>query len=106
MSYMAANYLLFIPTLVYCFRGTPVTLGVFARGVAIPLGCTAAAAVVAISLGRLSNTESRHLVFLLTYVSIVLGVYAIRKPVRETIGSIVMRLPLSKKRWRAERRSQ
>jgi PST family polysaccharide transporter len=89
MSYTAANYLLFVPTLAYCFRGTPVTLGFFARSVATPLGCTAAAAMIGVCVSHLGSPETRHIVFLLGYLGALFGVALLRKSFRGLIGSTV-----------------
>jgi O-antigen/teichoic acid export membrane protein len=85
--YTAANYVLFFPTLKYCYRRTPITVSLFLKTISIPLGISiAAAGVSALVAWLIHDWLVKHLVFLLIYVAIIFGSYLFRKALRETIG--------------------
>jgi len=46
-AYTIMNYLTLLPILIFCFWGTPVTLGGFLRSIALPaIGCVAMGAAI------------------------------------------------------------
>jgi len=87
--YAIANYVMFVPTLLYCFHNTPVTVFLFVRTLAAPLIIsTAAVATATVSQALVGGWSGKHLVFACTYAGVIFVTYCFRKPVRETMGFI------------------
>jgi O-antigen/teichoic acid export membrane protein len=85
--YAAANYILFIPALIYCCRRTPIKLSLYLKTASIPLGISLVAAGISIAASwMIHGWVLKHLSFLCIYVAIVFISYFFRKALRETIG--------------------
>lgn len=84
--YAVANYLLFIPTLLYCFHRTPVTVPLFLRTMLLPLGISLVAAGVSIAVTWfIESWIVKHVAFICLDAAIIFCAYFFRKSLRETI---------------------
>jgi PST family polysaccharide transporter len=74
-AYAAANWLMLIPTLVFAFRGTPVSVGLFFGVLARPGACVVAAAALSLVVYRLTGDTGMipHAVFFVVFF----GTYAL-----------------------------
>ena len=88
--YTIANYVMFVPTLLYCFHKTPVTVFLFMRTLAAPLIISSAAVATATVIGQtlVGSWSGTHLVFACAYAGVIFGAYCLRTSVRETMGLI------------------
>jgi PST family polysaccharide transporter len=56
IGYAIANYIIFIPSLMYCFKNTPITIGLFFRSISLPAQFSLLAGVISwLAKGSLEN---------------------------------------------------
>jgi O-antigen/teichoic acid export membrane protein len=93
-AYTAANYILLLPSLYYCFAGTPVSPGLFIKALAPSLLCAAPAALAAVVVSSQLGAGSfvggvvSGIVFIVIYV----GLAARRRPVRDNVRMVMTEL--------------
>jgi len=95
LAYAIANYLILIPSLYYCFRHTPVTVGLFMRTLTLPLAFSLLAAFAAVAVRRLLGVDSlaANLAATGTFAVVYCGLSGLRPQVRDTVKRILAGLP-------------
>jgi len=90
ISYTCANLLITVPTLIYCYHGTPVTISLFLKAVATPLliGSVATAAAFVTKAVVAGGLLLNHLVILSVFILAYFGTSACRASIRESVHLI------------------
>ena len=95
-AYTIANYAVLVPSLFYCFHGTPARVATFFRTMLAPLGLSAVALVSSLAMKQLlsdwwwlSNLAA-CVAFLLAYA----GLSLLRPVVRDSLSRLVAGLPI------------
>lgn len=90
-AYTTVLGLLLVPTLFYCYHGSPVTVGQTMKTLVLPCLISLAAGVSMLVARRLMNGDSirTHGVLLGLYAGIVLGALYARRPFREILSLLV-----------------
>lgn len=90
-AYAIANYVVLIPSLLYCFHGTPVTIRMFMKTLLVPLYISTFAAFVLVALKWAipHDTLIAHLLFLAAFSVTYAGASSCRTSVRETVSLAV-----------------
>ncbi len=93
-AYAIMNYLILIPSLFYCFYGTPVTVPLFLKTLFSPLAAAGTAGIILMVLKWNLNQHSFFWdgLFLLLFASMYAGFSYCRKSMRETSSIILARL--------------
>lgn len=101
-AYAIAIYALLLPTIVYCFRATPVTIGLYFRAHAAPLliGVVAAGSFLLTRSLWASETAVAHLVALAVYGAVFVGVAGSFGYVREIVRHA---FEMAKSQWTGPR---
>lgn len=103
-GYVAASYVILVPSLFYSFHKTPVTVALFLKTLVAPIltsGLAAASIVLVRSLNPNDSTVS-HFLLLGVFVLIYVSVSCFRKSIRETIGMLLGNLSIPTFRKEAE----
>jgi len=103
-GYVVANYVIFVPSLFYCFHKTPVTVSLFLKTLVAPIfnsGLAAASVVLVRSLNPNDSTVW-HFLLLGIFVLIYVSVSYLRKSVREMIGMLLSNISIPAFRKEAE----
>ena len=89
VAYAIENYAILLPSLFYCFHNTPVTVGLFLRSLAMPLVTGVLAAAALAWYVRVDDSAGVHVVGLLLFTSVYLGVSACRRSVRDIVRTLL-----------------
>jgi len=94
IAYTVANYLIFVPSLIYCFQKTPVTVFFFTKVLFVPslLSIISGFIVVTVKFTWGYDTITAHFFYLSLFCVIYCGFSACRKSVRETSVMILAKL--------------
>lgn len=89
-AYVAANVIIFFPTLLYCFHNSPVTVLLVIKTVSVPIAITGVAITGALitQYAMYNSFINEHVVFFVVFVCITLVMYSRRKSVRDTFNSL------------------
>jgi PST family polysaccharide transporter len=89
-GYAVASYGVLFPNLVYCFRGTPVTVGTFVRSVAPSLAAAAVASAGAWAVGALLSVGwmAEGVAATLTFGVLYVGLCALRPAARSNVARV------------------
>lgn len=90
-AYAIANYVILIPSLYYCFHGTPVTVGLFLKTLVLPFTFSASAAAAALLARHTLGGESvpANLVASAVFALAYAGLSSLRPLVRDTVSRII-----------------
>ena len=93
MAYAVASYLLLVPSLLYCFRNTPVSVALFTRAVAVPLAVGGLAALTTLLVKHAwpGDTLVMHGCYAGTFWLVYFGFTWGRRSVRDTAGLLLSR---------------
>ena len=87
IAYVVANVIIFFPTLWYCFLGSPVTVGLVIKTVAVPTLISGIALIGALIIRHSIYIKglSEHFMFLFIFTLIIIGINSQRKSMKETL---------------------
>jgi len=104
-GYVVANYVIFIPSLFYCFHKTPVSVALFLKTLIPPLLTSGLAAGIVILIKILNHNDSTafHFMLLGVFLLIYAGVSCLRKSIRETIVMFLANLSVTSRSKEVER---
>jgi len=93
-AYAIVNYIIFIPSLYYCFHKTPVTVTLFMKTMAIPLlACLpSTAALLLVKYLWINDSLISHCFNMIIFVSISVGMSLCRSSIRETLRMFLKEL--------------
>ena len=91
IAYTIANYIILIPSLLYCFHGTPVTLALFLRAFYSPLVAVlpSAAAIMLVKYMWPSQSIVMHCFYICVFIGTFISISWRRRSVRETVRLIL-----------------
>lgn len=95
-AYTVANLILFFPTLIYCFRKSPITLSLFLNTITLPLLISLLAAGIAI-LVKIATEKHQiveHLSVLGVFAGVLISSFYYRQPLRETLTLMLQGVPV------------
>jgi len=95
-GYAIAKYVILIPSLYYCFQGTPITVSLFLRTIAPPMlaGLTAVGSVALMKYAGAGDSTISHLAYAALFAAIYAGLSWCRLSVRETLRLMLNGLPV------------
>jgi PST family polysaccharide transporter len=95
VAYTAVSYAQVLPSIFYYCRGTPVTPALFLRTLVPALALSAGAALTILPLrnAHVLSWGSRHLLSLIVFAGVYIGVSCCRRTVREAVGLFFKGLP-------------
>jgi O-antigen/teichoic acid export membrane protein len=90
-AYVIANYVILVPSLYYCFRGTAVTVPLFLRAFFSSLlaALPAAAGVVALDRTFASRSPVMHGMYVAVFLTVFILLSWLRPSVREAVGRVL-----------------
>jgi PST family polysaccharide transporter len=97
-AYTVASYVLLLPSLYYCFSGTPVSVGLFMRALAPSLLCAASAALGALMVMAQTGTRSlwagiaSSVVFVAVYIALAMTRHSVRDNVSRAVVALRSRV--------------
>lgn len=88
IAYAIANYVIFVPSLFYCFRETPITVCIFMKTLITPFLAATPAVFGAILLKNVLANSSifAHLLYAFVFLVIYIAISMFRQSVRESTG--------------------
>jgi len=94
-AYVIANYIILVPSLWYCFRDTPLTIGGFIRTLVMPLVISALAAAAAVLVRLLADggDAAVNVAACALFVAVYAALSALRPMVRDTVARIRAGMP-------------
>jgi len=94
-AYVIANYIILVPSLWYCFRDTPLTIGGFMRTLVMPLVISALAAAAAVLVRLLADggDAAVNVAACALFVAVYAALSALRPMVRDTVARIRAGMP-------------
>lgn len=99
-GYAVGRYVVLIPSLLYCFHKTSITVSLFMRTVAPPMlsGLLAAGCVILMKYGGTGDSLVSHILYAGIFMVVYSGLSFCRKSVRETLGLLLKGLPIISRR--------
>ncbi|MDH3348193.1 MAG: lipopolysaccharide biosynthesis protein [Desulfobulbaceae bacterium] len=90
-AYTAANYIILVPSLFYCFHGTPITVSLFFKTVALPFltSCLVAVVIVLVKSIIIHDLIFFHFWIIAIFFIAYVALSSLRQSVRHTIYLIV-----------------
>jgi PST family polysaccharide transporter len=95
-AYAIVNYIILIPSLLYCFHKTPVTVSLFMRSMSLPLlaSLLAFGSVIFVKYTWGDDSLISHTIYAGIFIIVYSGLSFSRKSIRETVGLLLKGLPI------------
>ena len=95
-AYTIVTYVVFVPSLYYCFHKTPITVSLFMRTLVWPalISLIAAAGAVLVNYATGNDSIMDHVVFLSMFAGVYVMASCCRRSVRDTISQVLKELPV------------
>ena len=87
IAFVISNYLILIPSMVYCFHGTPITIRLFLKTTIRPILTSCISACIIIIFKKVFHNDSFlfHITLSILYLAVYMTASYIRKSIRETV---------------------